>query len=216
MPFVSFALGALALTAAAAVQQAPAPCAGLPPGKHAVLERMTADFGLTCEQQLKAEVILHSEESVSRPLLKFSSFTAEQHQQVMTSIKLAARRQIRPLLNPEQQTKLDRDMDEVAKGAKTGTGKKAAPAPSAAPLDDEEALSAAVMNYDALTASEKQTIVRQVKRAARDDPNLHLTADQQKKLDSEIAALSTGGEQRRFPRHSWAPPLASPHQQCEC
>src|SRR5258708_17468633 len=43
------------LFAAAACAQQAVPCPGLPPGKHSLLERMTAEFGLTCEQELKIE-----------------------------------------------------------------------------------------------------------------------------------------------------------------
>ena len=52
-------LRTILLCAAAAIpglaQTAPTPpatpCAGLPSGKHSLLERFTAEFGLTCEQQ---------------------------------------------------------------------------------------------------------------------------------------------------------------------
>ena len=190
MSVIRFVVPALVLTAGPIAQQAPPPCAGLPPGKHAVLERMSVDFGLTCEQQLKAEVILHSEESVTKPLLKFASFTADQRQAVMTTIKLAARRQIRPLLTPDQQIKLDKDMADVAKGGKTGGGKRTTPSPQASTFDDEEALATALTKYDALTAGERKALVLQVKRAARADASLQLTRDQQKTLDQEITALS--------------------------
>src|SRR5215813_9302345 len=94
---LSAAQAARTATSQQAAQQA-APCAGLPPGKHALLEKMTAVLGLTCEQQLKIEPLLHNEESVSKPLLRFPSFSRDERQAVMLKIKLAARRQIRPLL----------------------------------------------------------------------------------------------------------------------
>ena len=176
-------------------RQSPQPCAGLPTGKHALLERMAADFGLTCEQQLKIERLLHDEESVSKPLLRFTSFTADQRQAVMTKIKLAARRQIRPLLTPEQQKLLDLDMENVARAprkggqnfAQTGIGPGS---PKTDALDDEEVLSRAVMNYAGLRAEEKKEIVLEIKRAARTDGNQRLTPEQQRKLDSDIAELS--------------------------
>src|ERR1700693_3972591 len=93
----------LLLCAAAAAQQATPPCAGLPPGKHSLLERLTAQLTLTCEQELKIEPLLHDEESVTKPLLKFTSFSREDQQGVMLTIKLAARRQIRGFLTAEQQ-----------------------------------------------------------------------------------------------------------------
>ena len=49
-------------------------CEGIPPGRHAQLERMTAAMKLTCDQQLKIEPLLHDEESVTKPLLRFASF----------------------------------------------------------------------------------------------------------------------------------------------
>src|SRR5712692_7732584 len=96
-------------------QQAALPCAGLPPGKHTLLERFTAEFGLTCDQQLKIEALLHDEESVSKPLLRFAAFSAEERQATMSKIKLAARRQIRPLLTPDQQQKMDVEVASVSK-----------------------------------------------------------------------------------------------------
>src|SRR5258708_32793467 len=91
------------LAAMAAAQTPPAPaahCEGLPLGKHANLERMTAGMNLTCEQQLRIEPLLHDEESVSKPLLRFSSFSAEERSEVMNKGKSAARREIRHELQP--------------------------------------------------------------------------------------------------------------------
>jgi hypothetical protein len=130
-PFFLFAL-------IAAAQQNPQPCAGLPPGKHSLLERMTTQFGLTCEQQLKIEPILHDEESVTKPLLKFSSLSPEQKQAVMLTIKLAARRQVRTVLTADQQKGMDQEVESVTKsgGGKKGGAKKAEPA--SAGIDDEQ------------------------------------------------------------------------------
>src|SRR5260370_25265598 len=111
------AIGAVALLFFAAALPAfgqDAPCAGLPPGKHSLLERFAADFGLTCEQQLKVEPLLHAEESVSKPLLAFAAFTSEEQQAVMLKIKLAARRQVRALLTPDQQNKMDAEIESTA------------------------------------------------------------------------------------------------------
>jgi hypothetical protein len=174
-----------------AAQQPPPPCSGLPPGKHSLLERMTSDFGLTCEQELKIEPLLHDEESVSKPLLRFTSFSPDQYQAVMVKIKLAARRQIRTLLTPDQQKLMDQDMASVAKtGAKGGKGgAKTDSPPAKAALEDEETLSNAVMAYAALTPDEKKAMLLEIKQAARADSRLQLTAEQQKKLDAEIAEL---------------------------
>lgn len=179
------------LGAAAYAQQAAAPCAGLPPGKHALLERLTAQLTLTCEQQLKIEPLLHDEESVTKPLLKFSSFSREEQQGVMLTIKLAARRQVRSLLTPEQQKGMDAEVESVA-GGKSGGGKKkgaAAAAEVATGLDGEESLSKAIVAYVALTPAEKNAVLSKVKQAARNDSALQLTAQQQKQLDTEIQAL---------------------------
>jgi hypothetical protein len=183
------------MTASAAVAQPAAqPCAGLPPGRHSLLERMTADFGLTCEQELKIEPLLHDEESVSKPLLRFTSFSAQEQRAVMTRIKLAARRQIRPLLTPDQQKLLDQDMEQVAaagqKGRKSGASKKDSASAAAGTLESEEALSKAIVAYAALTPQEKRAMLLDVKRAARRDSTLQLTPAQQKQLDAEIEELS--------------------------
>jgi hypothetical protein len=178
----------------AASQTAPAaaattPCAGLPGGKHALLERFTAEFDLTCEQQLKIEPLLHAEESVSKPLLAFAAFTPEEQQAVMLKIKLAARRQVRGLLTPDQQKKMDGEIETTAKGGrKKGAPKKAAP--KVDPFENEEALSNAIQNYAALMPEEKTAMVLQVKQAARRDNTLELSADQQKKIDGDIKQLA--------------------------
>src|SRR5579872_6129361 len=129
------AAGAVALllipAQAALAQATPPPCAGLPPGKHSLLERMTAQFSLTCEQELKIEPLLHDEESVTKPLLKFPSFSAEEQQDFMLKIKLAARNFIKPQLTADQQKLMDQEIDSVAKTGKKGGAKKgtaAAPA----------------------------------------------------------------------------------------
>jgi len=183
--------GALTMVSLAQAQEAPA-CAGLPPGKHALLERLTAQLTLSCEQQLKIEPLLHDEESVTKPLLKFTTLSADDQQAIMTTIKLAARRQVRTLLTAEQQKGMDSEVDSVSSGGKKGGGKKKGDAPKVETtpgLGDEEALSNAIVAYVALTPEEKKAMLLKVKLAARNDTALSLTSDQQKKLDVEIAAL---------------------------
>jgi hypothetical protein len=197
MTSLRFAAASLILCAAGVAQQAaqpaPPPCAGLPPGKHALLERMTAQFGLTCAQELKIEPLLHDEESVTKPLLAFPSLSADEQQAIMTTIKLAARRLIRTQLTADQQKGMDQEVDSVSQSAgKKGGGKKggAAKTVQTVPgLAGEEALSQAVMAYAALNPDEKKAILLKLKTAARNDGALQLTADQQQKLDSEIAHL---------------------------
>src|SRR5580658_617643 len=141
--------GALTILSAAQAQDAQ-PCAGLPPGKHALLERLTAQLTLTCEQQLKIEPLLHDEESVTKPLLKFKSLSADDQQAIMTTIKLAARRQVRTLLTPDQQKGMDSEVDSVASGGKKGGGKKKGDAKkveTAPGLGGEETLSNAIVAY---------------------------------------------------------------------
>jgi hypothetical protein len=144
-------------------------CAGLPPGKHSLLERFTAEFGLTCEQQVKIEVMLHAEESVSKPLLAFAAFTPEEQRAVMLKIKLAARRQVRTLLTAEQQPKMDAEIESVtrsaSKGGKKGAAKK--PPPQVDPVENEGKLIQAIMNYAALQPDEKTALVVEVRRAAQ-------------------------------------------------
>jgi hypothetical protein len=185
----------LALCTLTASAQSALKCEGIPPGRHAQLERMTAAMNLTCEQQLKIEPLLHDEESVTKPLLRFSSFSDDQRAEVMTKIKMVARRQIKSQLTPEQQKWMDQDIENVSKAGKSGGGKKGSSAKSGGPspadlLADEEELSKAVMAYSALFPDEKKVLVLSVKKAARNDAQLPLTSEQQKKLDADILALS--------------------------
>jgi len=187
MKTLRFATISFVLTTAAFAQQAAPPCAGLPPGRHALLERLTAQLNLTCGQQLKIEPLLHDEESVTKPLLKFTSLSQEEQQGIITTIKLAARRQVRTQLTPEQQKGMDAEVESVSKGGKKkGDAKKVDAAPG---LEVEESLSQAIVAYAALTPAEKNAMLLKVKQAARNDSALQLTPAQQKQLDSEIQAL---------------------------
>jgi hypothetical protein len=189
------ALAMILAAQAAPAQPAAPPCAGLPPGKHALLERLTAQMNLTCEQQLKIEPLLHDEESVTKPLLKFTSLSQEDEQGIMQTIKLAARRQVRTQLTADQQKGMDAEVESVANAKSGGKKKGDAQAVDVAPgLDVEESLSQAIVNYRALTPDEKRTMLLKVKRVARADSRLQLTPEQQKKLDAEIADLAKGGK----------------------
>ena len=190
IPAVAFC-GALTMVSVAQAQDVQ-PCAGLPPGKHALLERLTAQLTLTCEQQLKIEPLLHDEESVTKPLLAFTSLSADEQQAIMTTIKLAARRQVRTLLTADQQKGMDSEVDSVASGGKKGGGKKKGEAKKVeAPvgLGGEETLSNAIVAYAALTPDEKKAMLLKVKSAAAGDGALQLTPDQQKQLNTEIQKL---------------------------
>ena len=166
---------------------------------------MTVAFSLTCDQEQKIEPLLHSEESVSKPLLRFAAFSPEEKDTMMLKIKLAARRQIRPLLTPEQQKKMDVEIDAVSKGSsnalngekkgsKKGGGKKGES--NMDPFDNEELLSQAITNYSALSSEEQRALVLQVKQAARREGSPQLTPEQQKKIDADIKQLSTSVAQK--------------------
>ncbi len=164
-------------------------------GKHALLERMTADFDLTCAQEDKIEPLLHDEESVSKPLLAYGAFTPEEKQALMLKVKLAARAQIRPLLTPEQQKKSDAESEEVAEGGskpKKG-GKKDSTRKKVAIQEDafkgEEDLSSALAAYTAFSVKERQQLILQVKQAARREGAPALAPDQAAKVDADIKVL---------------------------
>ena len=193
---IAFSLVFLFDTWAIAQDTPAAKCEGLPPGKHVQLERMTAAMNLTCAQQHKIEVLLHAEESVTKPLLRFNSFNAEQRAEVMTTIKVVARRQIKTELTPDQQKWMDGDIESVSKGGKKGGGKKGAANtvnPSADPLADQDALCKAVLAYSALRPVEKRAIVKSVKTATLNDSNLQLAKEQRDRLDTELKDMAKGG-----------------------
>jgi hypothetical protein len=141
----------------------------LPPGNHKLLETMTADFGLTYDQELEIEPLLHDEESVSKPILGFAALTPAEKQQMLLTIKHAARRQIRPLLTPDQQKKLDaEDASLAAKSGGGGGGGKSGKKKAAAVSEDT--LVNAIKQYSALTSAEKESMIAQVHEAAQRAP----------------------------------------------
>lgn len=202
------ALGLCATTSLSA-QDAPAATSGAPtpaqcgiPGHHALLERMSAAFELTCPQELKLEPLLHDEESVSKPLLRFEGFTPDEKKAVMQQMKVAARKQIRPLLTPPQQAKMDQEIDTVSKGGEglqKGNGKqggskaggdKKAPEP-VDPYEAQESLSDAISKYSAFSAEEKKALILKVKTASRRPDAPTMTPDQAKTVDASIKQLSS-------------------------
>lgn len=205
----SLALGALAFTltaspmalaqdtATAATPPTPAQC-GIP-GHHALLERMTDAFTLTCAQELKLEPLLHDEESVSKPLINFEAFTPDEKKDVMLQVKVAARKQIRPLLTPDQQVKMDQEIDTVSKGGeglhkgggKKGGGKKKTETAAIDPFQAEQSLSEAISKYAALSDSEKKSLILKVKKASRRADAPPLTPEQAKQIDEEIQQMSS-------------------------
>ena len=164
-------------------------------GNHALLEKMAASFDLTCAQEDKIEPLLHDEESVSKPLLAFDAFSAEEKQAMMLKVKLAARAQIRPLLTPEQQKKSDAEAASVAAAGaepKKG-GKKGATPKKVATQDDafkgEESLSAAIGAYTAFSVAERKQYILEVKQAALRDGSPAMTTDQVAHINADIAVL---------------------------
>jgi hypothetical protein len=190
-------------------QDTPATPSGAPtpaqcgiPGHHALLERMSAAFELTCPQELKLEPLLHDEESVSKPLLRFEAFTPEEKKAVMQQMKVAARKQIRPLLTPPQQAKMDEEIDTVSKGGeglqkgngKQGGTKGGSEKKTEDPVDPfiaEESLSDAISKYAAFSAEEKKALILKVKTASRRPDAPAMTPEQAKTVDASIKQMSS-------------------------
>jgi hypothetical protein len=166
--------------------------AQLPPGRHALLERMTKQFNLTYDQELKIEPLLHDEESVSKPILRLTALSPDEKAAMMLKVKLAARRQIKPLLTAEQQKQMDEEIDALAKTPPKppkGDGRKKGDTKIDV-FADEEGLSKAIQAYAALSFEEKKAMILQVKQATRKQSDPQITGEQQKKLDGDIKELS--------------------------
>ena len=187
----------------AAAQDAPASTAPTPaecgiPGHHALLERMTVAFNLTCDQEKKIEPLLHDEESVSKPLIAFQAFTPDEKKDVMQQVKLAARKQILPLLNSQQQARMNQEIDTVSHGGEGlqngnhggGHNKKADSAP-VEPYQAEEALSNAISNYSAFSEDQKKSLVLKVKEAALRPDAPQMKPEQAKQVAAEVRKLSS-------------------------
>ena len=101
------AAGAIVLGCFVMVQAQPGPGGGGPRhGKRFMLERITKDLNLTSEQQTKVQPIIDQ----AKPQL------AAIHQEAMQKMKAvmdSTMSQIRPLLTPDQQKKLD----DIQKGS---------------------------------------------------------------------------------------------------
>jgi hypothetical protein len=81
--------------------------------KHALLDRWTKAWGLTEEQRLWIEPQLHAEEGLSKPVLNYKALNQDERRQILQIMKLAARRQIRTLLTPEQQKLMDQEIEST-------------------------------------------------------------------------------------------------------
>ncbi len=201
----TFVLAAAHLQSAEPGQDAPqtAPTAPTPSscglsGHHALLERMAAAFNLSCDQILKIEPLLHDEESVSKPLIAFEAFTPDEKKAVMQQVKLAARKQILPYLTPEQQAKMQQEIDTVSKGGEglqkgnSGGGRKRnADAAPIDPFQAEESLSQAISKYSAFSDAEKKDLIIKVKQASLRPDAPTMTPDQTKQVEAEVKELSS-------------------------
>jgi hypothetical protein len=192
--------------AAASAPPTPAEC-GIT-GHHALLERMTDAFVLNCDQERKLEPLLHDEESVSKPLLRFQAFTPQEKKEVMQEVKVAARRSILPLLTPAQQGKMRSDIEDVSHGgeglaagehkhhgSKHGHGSHHSHTKkqetSVAPFEAQESLCHAIENYDAFSDTQKRDLVLKVKEAALRPDAPAMTTEQKQTVQAEVQRLST-------------------------
>ena len=158
-------------------------------GQHPLLENLTRELRLTCQQEIRILPLMHDEEAVTRPLLAFAAFTPEERQAALLKVELAARTQVRPFLQPEQQKKNDEDAASAAAKAPKKISKKKTSPVSTDAFASEEALSTALDVYSALTTAQKKELLLQVKQAARRDGAPPLTPEQAAKIDAEIAFL---------------------------
>jgi hypothetical protein len=158
-------------------------------GQHPLLEDLTRELRLTCQQEVRILPLMHDEEAVSKPLLVYAAFTPEERQGILLKVELAARTQVRPFLLPEQQRKSDAEEANAAGRAPKKIGKKKTAPVSADAFASEEALSSALDLYSALTVTQKKEMILQVKQAARRDSAPQLTPEQAAKIDADIAFL---------------------------
>jgi len=113
---------------------------------------------------------------------------------MMLTVKLAARRQIRTLLTPDQQKKMDEEIAYVARNGKepgVNKGRNKKTAKMETPSDvfaDQESLSNAIQNYAALSLEERRSMLLQIKEAALRESN-QLNSEQRKKLEATIQEL---------------------------
>jgi hypothetical protein len=204
--FLSLALAAVCLLCAqpSTAQDTAQPSSSAPtpgqcgiPGHHALLERMTAAFNLTCDQELKIEPLLHEEESVSKPLEAFPAFSTDEKKAVMQELKVAARKRILMELTPDQQTKMNQEIDTVSKGGEglqkgngNGGRKRNTEAAPVDPFQSEETLSQAIAKYSAFSDAEKKNLIVKVKQASLRFDAPAMTPDQKSQVEAELKQIS--------------------------
>lgn len=158
-------------------------------GQHPLLEELSRELHLTCAQEVRILPLMHDEEAVSKPLLAYAAFTAEERQAMRLKVELAARAKVGPFLLPDQQKKNDEEAASLATKAPKKMGKKKTPPASADGFASEEALSGALDSYSALTMAQKKEMILAVKLAARRDGAPALSAEQATKIDADISFL---------------------------
>ncbi len=158
-------------------------------GQHPLLETLTRELHLTCQQEVKVLPLMHDEEAVSKPLLVYAALSPEEREVILLKVELAARTQARPFLQPEQQRKSDAEAANAVGKAPKKIGKKKTAPVSVDAFASEEALSSALDLYSALTVAQKKEMILQVKQAARRDGAPQLTPEQAAKIDADIAFL---------------------------
>jgi len=158
-------------------------------GQHPLLEKLTMQLHLSCQQEVRILPLMHDEEAVAKPVLAYAAFSPEERQAMVQQLELAARMKVPPFLLPEQQTKNDAEAANEAGKAPKKVGKKKTQQVSADAFASEEALSGALDTYSALTVAQKKDMILQVKQAARRDGSAALTPEQAAKIDADIAYL---------------------------
>jgi hypothetical protein len=158
-------------------------------GQHPLLETLTRELHLSCQQEVRILALMHDEEAVSKPLLAYAALSPEERQGILLKVELAARAQVRPFLLPEQQRKSDAEAASSPGKALKKIGRKKAPTVSGDGFASEEELSSALDLYSALTVVQKKEMILQVKRASRRDGAPALTSEQAAKIDADIAFL---------------------------
>jgi hypothetical protein len=158
-------------------------------GSHPLLEKLTLELRMTCQQEVKILPLMHDEETVTRLLLVYAAFTPDERQAMLLKVELAARAQVLPFLLPEQQKKSDADAASLAAKPPKKIGRKKDPPAAEDAFVSEEALSSAIDSYSALTTAQKKEMLLQIKQAARRNRAPALTPEQIAKIDGDIAFL---------------------------
>jgi Spy/CpxP family protein refolding chaperone len=111
--------------------QAPGPgpggMRGHPPSSEERLQRLTQQLNLTSEQQQQIKPILENEVSQMQSAHQDNSLSQQDRMAKMQQIQHSAATQIKPILNPEQQTKFDQMMSHQGGHGRSGRGQAPPP-----------------------------------------------------------------------------------------